>query len=333
MKKFYILSILTLFAVSVYAQREVGKMIKMPAQNIEMFKTVTDTLLPGNMANATGFAQYGVQDESGYVFGTNEYGDWCKAEQFIVLTPYAIEGAIYWFGDKVVSAGTGVVEMNVWNMDGTGTTLAGAGQDAPGTVLGGVTETVGNIDTATMLADAYVAIFTTPISVTDDYAIGIDVSAVYAANDSIGLVSSLDGDGGSFELAWEQWSDGDWYTMQAAGWGSGTFDADIVIMPMVDMNAGSVEEGNFINGLKMSSYPNPATDVVTLAYELESNAKNVVIRILNTNGQNVAQLNLGTQSAGVYNVELDVTEFAAGTYYFLINAGANRLAKRMMVTR
>jgi flagellar hook assembly protein FlgD len=96
---------------------------------------------------------------------------------------------------------------------------------------------------------------------------------------------------------------------------------------------GSIDEMSFANGLKMTTYPNPAVNNVTLAYELQNNAKNVLVRILDATGKVVEQMNLGTQTAGQYNINLDVNNYAAGTYYFLVNAGSDRMAIKMNITK
>ena len=329
MKKVYILSVLVLFAVSAFAQKQVSVAKNMPAQEISFSKTPTDTLTPGNMANFTGFTLYG-SSGGGYVLGCNAYGDYAKGEAFVVVTPYKIEGAIYWFGGKTEVTGAGTVAMEIRAMDGTtGTTTAGTNQTCPGTVLKSDVVGISSIDTSSLLDAAYVHTFSSVVNVSNDYYIGFDIENCYP--DTIGLVSTADGDGGQMELAWDKWSDGGWCTLfeDANNWG---LDIDAVIMPIVDMTDGIVEN-NFINGLKMSTYPNPAVNNVTLSYELQNNAEKVLVRVLDVTGKVVEHMNLGSQNAGVYTIDMDVTNYAAGTYYYLVNAGAARMAIKMNITK
>lgn len=329
MKKFYVLSILVLFAVSAFAQKVATTGTKMPVQEMTI-KTPTDTLIPGNWASLTGPVLYGCQG-GGYLLGSNIYGDVAKGQVFIVVAPYTIEGAIYWFGGKTEVTGAGTVKLNVLNMNGTtGTTTAGAGQPCPNTELGSVTLGITAIDTSSYLADAFICTFSPFIPVSSDYYIGFDVTNCYP--DTLGLVSSTDGDGAAGELCWEKWSDGGWYSLQGAGWGSGTFDVDAAIFPIVDL-VGSISEMSFANGVKMSTYPNPSVSNVTLAYELQNNTEKVMVRILDANGSVVEQMVLGAQTAGQYNISLDVTNYAAGNYYFLLNAGSNGAAIKMSITK
>ncbi len=329
MKKVYILSVLVLFAVSAFAQKQVGYVKHMPAQEMSAFKTPTDTLEPGNMANFTGFTLFGSAG-GGYVVGCNGYGDYAKGEAFIVVTPYKIEGAIYWFGGKTEVTGAGTVAMQILAMDGTdGTTTAGTGQTCPNTILKSDVVSIGNIDTSSLLSTAYIHTFSSVVNVSNDYCIAFDIENCYP--DTIGLVSTADGDGGQMELAWDKWSDGAWYTMleDASNWG---LDFDAVIMPIVDMTDGIVEN-SFINGLKMSTYPNPAVNNVTLSYELQNSAEKVLVRVLDASGKVVEHMNLGSQNAGAYTIDMDVANYAAGTYYYLVNAGEARMAIKMNITK
>ena len=70
--------------------------------------------------------------------------------------------------------------------------------------------------------------FPSPINVTSDYSIGIDFSAM--GDDTIGIVSTTDGDAGSTELTWELQSDGNWYSMLY----SWPLDFDMAIFAIIE---------------------------------------------------------------------------------------------------
>ncbi len=318
-----------------FAQKQTGIITKMPEQKINISKTPTDTLDPGNSMNATGYVLIGCQD-GGYVLGTNSYGDYAKAEQFIVTpsSSYKIEGAIYWVGAKKIEiAGSpNTVDFTVWDMNGTnGTTTAGSGQQCPNTVLASVTMSMGDVDTSSTLSNAQIIMFTSPILVTSDYAIGIDVQNTY--NDTIGMVSTQDGDGGGYELCWEKWNDGNWYTLQGGGWGGGTLDIDMMVLPIVDMNTGNIDDNYFIFGMKMTAYPNPARNETTIAYELEKDANNVVIEILNANGKLVNKIEQGVQNKGVHSTNIDLSDLSNGNYFISLNSNGQKLIKRIIIVK
>ncbi len=323
MKKIYILFAVLIFAGYTYGQqRSISGVINLEKPNFSV-KTPTDTLEPGQFLSGSPVLYSATG--GGYVVGNNSYGDIAKGQQFLVTTGYKIEGALYWFGAKEAVSGSGNVAFKVWDMDGTtGTTTAGTGQTCPGTVLGTVSASIGNIDTA-----AYtVATFATPITISGDYVIGFDVSGI--STDTVGLVSTTDGEGGSGELTWEQWSDDTWYTLLQA-W---PLDFDLAIFPIVDMTVGCVDGNNFIFGMKLSqNYPNPTSNQCLIEYELKNNASDVSLDIIDANGRTVLTKEQGNKTAGIYSINLDVTNLANGTYYYSLNANDQKLIKRMTIVK
>jgi hypothetical protein len=331
MKKLYILLAMVLVTSFTFAQRGTVKGVELTNKQINISKTPTDTLLPGNFANATGLSIYSINGAAGYVAGSNEFNDAVKAQQFIVTpsTGYAIEGASFWFAAKDKAGTPNDVTFRVWDMDGTtGETFSGSNQTCPNTVLGSTTLSVDDIDTVN---ETYVT-FPTPIIVTSDYAIGIDIENTY--DDTVALITTKDGDGGGFELAWEKWSNGSWYTMMAA-WGDGTtgIDFDLCIFPIVDMSSANITDNYYVFGMKMTTYPNPARNEATLAYELENNSDNVVVTIVNERGRLVRTIEQGAQNKGSYTLNLDLSDLASGNYFCNLSSNGQRLIKRMVIVK
>lgn len=325
MKKLFFFAFALLVAGSVFGQRVVGEAIMMPKQNQQINKIPTDTLEPLYWAAASGYTIYSNQD-GGYVVGVNSYGDLAKAQEYWVNDPYNLEGVMIWFGAKEVISPDGEIKFSVWNMDGTTgwTTMGDGDQPCPGTVLVSEAVTTANVDTSSSSTNAFVHMFTAPMWVSGDYAIGADFSNAKA--DTIGIVSSVDGDGNQGQLTWEQWSDGRWFTMLYA-W---PLDFEFGIFPIVDISSGLVENGSFINGIKLQSYPNPAVDYVTVSYEI-SNPSNVSLQIYSMTGQLVKTVEAGHMAAGVHNMDLNVSDLSKGTYVYSLVAGSNRLTKRMII--
>lgn len=327
MKKLFFIALVLLITGAVYGQRVVGDAHMMPKQNHSITKGL-DTLLPGNWANATQFANYGITGAPGYVVGVNGYGDISKAQAFIVMDPYSIEGVMIWFGAKDVVSPDGMLNITVWSMDGTtGTTASstGATEQCPGSILTTDAVSMANIDTSSSSSGAHIHMFTTSAWVSYDYAVGIDMTDVKM--DTISIVSSADGEGGGMELTWEQWSDLAWYTMMYAWSG---IDFDLGIFPIVDITSGTVENGSFINGIKLQSYPNPAVNNVKVSYEIADAAK-VALEIYSMSGQLVKRVDAGQQAAGIHNMEINVSDLSKGTYVYSLVAGNNRLTKRMII--
>ena len=89
----------------------------------------------------------------------------------------------------------------------------------------------------------------------------------------------------------------------------------------------------FFNGMKLTTYPNPTTQNVTIEYTLEKNASTVKLMVINSAGQSVINNTYNAQSAGTYKVNLDVTNLAAGTYFYQLNAGGHNFTKQLVITK
>lgn len=330
MKKVTILAILIAFVGFSFAQKQVGKITAVNPIS-HSAKTPTDTIMPASFG-AGSPTLYGVTG-GGYIFGTNSYGDVCKAQIFLITDPsqgYNIEGVLMWAGAKEIKGTAGNLIITVWNCDGPGKAIAGDVTTAPGTVKGTKTLAMDVVDTALSLGNISAINFDAPIAVASDYAIGIDMSSI--GDDTVGVVSTTSGDAGGTELAWEKWSsDNTWYSIQAGGWDSGNMDVDMAMFPIINVNAASVQDFA-INGVIMNIFPNPVSDVATIEYELTNASNNVVVRIHDNSGRIVKEFAQGAQNAGKQTITFNVNDLSSGNYFYSINAGNGRmLAKKFSV--
>ena len=76
--------------------------------------------------------------------------------------------------------------------------------------------------------------------------------------------------------------------------------------------------------------PNPANDVTTINYTLNS-AANVTFTVTDITGKMVYSSTEGTMPAGTFVKELNTEDFPAGSYYYTLTAGENQITKKMMV--
>jgi len=177
-----------------------------------------DTLLPGNWANSTGAAIYTWQDEMGYFFGTNAYGDLAYGQRFDVTDPYEIVKAVFWIGEKTGS--TGNVVFTIWDFSGS----------KPGAVLASKTISLAEINASDEFDGAFVVEFDQPLLVTNNYLIGADISDLDEFEPDVyglGNVSSMDGDGAGIGYA---------YILEGSVWIpviNYDLDTDIAIFPIV----------------------------------------------------------------------------------------------------
>lgn len=321
-RKTILLTALMLSVSLLMAQKQVGSVTPMNPINLSTAKTPTDTLMPTSFDTGSP-ALYGAQG-GGYVAGTNGYGDLGKAQLFYVDVPYSIEGCIVWVGAKEIVGTPNTTKFVVYQANGTGTAESGTVNYAPGTELASVTVSMSDLDTSLSLSDAHVFTLTTPVAVTDMYYVGMDFADTY--DDTLGIVSTTDGDALGTELAWEKWDDGTWYSILAA-W---PLDFDLGFFPIVDMSQ-SIQTSP-INGVICNIYPNPAYGVTSIEYELTQSSSNVEINILDVTGKLVKSFNEGAKEPGKYNVTFNASELPSGNYFYTINAGnGSKFAKKFQV--
>jgi hypothetical protein len=296
-------------------------------------KLINDTLMPGNWNNITPNYVMIAAEDGGYILGTNNWNDKCKCQQYKVTYYYKLEGAIYWFGFKRALSG-GVLKFTVWNMNGaTGTTSDTNNQPCPGTPYQSMADSITHIDTSNNLQNAHVVMFTYPINITSDYCIGFDMGDI--ADDSIALVSTSNGQGGSKELVWEQWnSDNKWYTLQGAQWDEGNMDIDAMIMPIIDNTSGCVENDAFIMGMKTNpAFPNPCQDFCTIKYQFEKPVANASIEIIDMKGKKYFYSESLPKSDQINEFKINVTEFPSGEYIYILQCDSGKIAKRFTIVK
>ena len=330
MKKLYVLAALALAFGTAEAQRSsyvVKQGMRAPEMVASGVRTPTDTLWAGEFENGTPTLIGSVN--GGYVVGANGYGDMAKAQEFILTGgPTFVEELIFWFGAKYVSgAANSNITATVWNKDANNaTTTVGANQPGPGTIVQTGVVAIADIDTAAG-AEFTIVPLSSPAYVSSDFIAGFDMGAMNS-NDTIGLVSSADGEGGAAELTWEKWDNGAWYTMLAA-W---PLDFDLAIWAVVGSGNVGIEGNTYMNGMKMSIVGNPAVENTIVSFDLEKNGK-TGLDIYSVRGEKVYTSGREELAAGRHNINVDVTTFAAGTYYVNLVSNGRTLTKKLSVSK
>ena len=327
MKKIYIIVIIAAFVSTSFAQRIASGSVKIENSGVFTSKTPNDTLVPASVATGTP-TLYNAQG-GGYVCGPNSYGDVAKVQEFKTTTSYNVEGMVVWIGAKKQTGTAGTVKFQIWDFDGTGTGTGGT-VPAPNTVLGTVSRTFDLVDTGLSMGTGLNFImFSTPVSVSSDYGIGLEFSSL--GNDTLGIVSTTDLDAGATELTWDKWSDGSWHSfLETGNW---SLDFDMFIFAIVDTTVGSINDNYFINGIKLSqNQPNPVNNTTLVQYEIENNA-NVSLEIYDVTGRMILNVDEGYQLSGIHNIQIDADKLSGGTYYYSLKAGNNRLTKSMTISK
>ena len=330
MKKIYLFIMMIAISGYVIGQERVAGEFekKMDASLIESMdfttKTPTDTLAPYGISNATGFFVTPA-DTGGYITGVNGWGDLAKAQQFPVTDGYYVEGFLVWVGAKEIVGSAGTVNGILYDMDGnTGSTTAGEGTETcPGSVLASVSLAM-DTDVDTSGSSFTPVEFANPVLVSDDYAVGLGFTSM--GDDTLGIVHSDNGDPQQSELSWEMWDDNSWNSLLYA-WNA---DIDMAFLPVVDMSTQDINEHEFVNGIRMETYPNPAVEQVNLDFQIQE-ASNVKVSIMDMTGKIVKTEDFGQKEAGKHNVKISANDLNSGNYIYVLEADNKRLAKKMVI--
>ena len=96
----------------------------------------------------------------------------------------------------------------------------------------------------------------------------------------------------------------------------------------------SVErEGVIVDNFELEqNYPNPFNPSTTIKYSVPEKS-DVLIRVYDILGEEVASLVNTTQEAGSYEVNFDASNLASGMYIYRLNAGTVSLTKKMMLLK
>ncbi len=275
-----------------------------------------DTVMTPFSSVATGYAIY-TNPNGGYIAGSNSFGDVAKAQAFPAPSGnFEVAGVAYWTGAKA-NAGASVA-VNLYDLNGAGTTTAGNVNTAPGTILATVSVPLARVDTAGFIN---YAAFPNAVTIGSSYAVGLDFTA-FGANDQLGIVTNVDGNAGNAERSWEKWDDNTWHTMDA-GWNSnsnGKFDLGIfpVLCPVVV--TGVPAEG--LHHLMV--FPNPSEGQLNIGHVLNAEG-DARIEVLTATGQSVYSRAV-THGAG--QTTIDLSAEAAGIYLVRMQTPQGSLVRR-----
>jgi hypothetical protein len=82
------------------------------------------------------------------------------------------------------------------------------------------------------------------------------------------------------------------------------------------------------SSLSLSAYPNPATNIFTLAYDLPSSSL-IGITIYSITGERMKDIHETAQESGHHEMQIDLREFPNGSYF--VSVSACGMSERQMV--
>ncbi len=287
MRKITLLLLLSAFTFVGFAQKTALKSEK--TFSLEFLNSVkgegdiTDTIMPASFLTGTPTLYTAT---TGFVVGTNDYGDMAKAQQYNTGDEtYFIHGVQIWVGANGIDEGD--LTFTVRDFD-----------EVPTTVLSSQVVPFAQVTTTTPFETGdfmYSVIFDTPAEVSGDFVVGVEWSSTLTAG--FGLITTTNGDTEDLNL-WEQWSTGDWKTVGTA-WTDMMIDAGI--FPMVSIGIGIPTKSL----QAVSIYPNPVNGSLYLN-NLEGVSQITVSNIL---GQTII-----SESVNSINMTINTNELRKGVY-------------------
>jgi len=361
MKKIYMLSALLVAGSGAMAQSLIKQ--EVTASQMREIAPATPNTSGIEVADTLNLAEFGAEEwvyttPNGYVFGVSDLEDnqsipgttihqytYEFASGYIVNDAYNVTGAMLWFAAKEnVSGSAGNLKVKVYSLAenkafGSMEAVQAQAPDAigPNQMLKTVDLTLANV----VVDGSTIVEFPTSQWVNTDFAIGVDMQALYngvsAAADTAALYASAQGaSDGSYT-----WTKLGFNLAATTFWAKSTIllqgglDVYLAIFAIVEESLSSIEEQGFINGVKLTTFPNPAltSDNVRFDYALESSAKAVEIRVFDMSGKLVHTIEEGSRAAGVHTVNVSAGTLTAGSYIYAITADNKRIAKRMEIVK
>lgn len=266
---------------------------------------------------------------------------------FITNDPYNVTGAMIWFALKSgVNASPADLTVSLHKVadNVSFSTAASQSEDGPGpgAELASTALAFDDIDVSAPGAPTY-AMFSTPAWVDGDLAIVVDFAGLYGAQvDTVVVFNEQSGTGSADgTYSWTQQNAEVNINGQVQNiplWlANSTYplESDFSIFAIVEESGVGIEEQGFLNGVKMTTYPNPAvsSDVVRIQYGLENAAEKVEINVFDMNGKLMFSQVEGNRAAGIHTLDVPAGTLSAGSYVYSLEANGGRMAKQLQILK
>lgn len=301
-----------------YAQQPVTNMQQTTihysgSQQVQVVDTITDYL-----DRATGFYNLSA-GSSGYVLGTGITTE--TAMHYDNLGTLRVTELMVYFAHKNEVGTPDMVTGHVY--------AAGADSMPTGSALGS-----GQVSVTTVDISGFPTFI--PLSNYAPQAGGFVVSVEYGnIDDTVSIMSTnpttqSGGPDGAGERRCSQNTQLGW--LHAADiWtiASTAYNADALIIPIVDINSSTGPA--MIGGVSVSqAYPSPALNNVAINLS-SANTQDVAFNVYNSNGQIVHTANYTVN--GSQQINLDVTDWAAGNYYYTVATSEGTIGSKFQVVK
>ncbi len=370
MKKIFILSIAIVMNFSSFAQRSFTKnaqplnsidpnnYLSLHADNFEKTTATGDTIRLSNIADTAKLVIYPLGTiDSGYVTGTNFWGDQAFAEQYSFNgadSSMSIIGVFAQFGGNVNPSSAKTINFNLWGQGGR--QMIGANlyyNGFPDNVIDSVTVPVTKLGIGTTVDTLKKFLFPTPSKrLSGPFFVGYNINYNFFSlnGDTIGLASS--GNNVRKGLAYSVevvFPFGDTVvnvinnvqnaTLESDGkWHDNYTDNDslfnnLAIYPIVVIGTPTNVKGVTRNNFTFfGNYPNPAVNNTNIKFSLSNNAS-VTIQIMDMSDRIIKTMQETNLSAGEHIIPVNTSDMPAGDYLYLIRTSCgDGIASKMTKT-
>ena len=270
---------------------------------------------------------FGLEESWGFIAGNNEFRDKEKAQllEFTGSASFSVIGVGGFFVMPSV-INDGELTAKVYMMDD--------GSGGPGALVSTsmpmkASEVVAPNDTSVELSVFAFGEEETPIIDYASFFASIDVSQLYASQDTVGLFHTMEGCG-SGSNSWEKWADDTWHSLDSAY--DPALNIDFLITAVVEFDDQTTAD-EYINnkGLQLfPATPNPATTRTVLNYGIET-ADGVEVQVFDNQGKLLRSIHHDVIPAGRHEQEILTYDFSPGAYYYRIATSKSSLISRFIV--
>ena len=271
----------------------------------------------------------GCSPKAGFVFGTNCYDDFEKANFFPVstysaITSPSITGVLVSFF-KNGTRGTGGAPTTPVNLK----LYNGAIASGPTTSFGQSAATMTNILAAQVGTNTvinYLYNFTT--AVVAPATGGFFASVVIPTTNPGDTAVVFNSPASPIDYGWELWSDNSWHSISSA-WGA-SLKANLSIYPIIcgDIISGISKNLGLSNSINIM--PNPSTGLFNIVATLPS-TQDLSVTVTNAIGQIIVSNKYNSILTDVIN--LDLSNQSNGVYFVTLSNGQDKMVQRLILNK
>ena len=113
----------------------------------------------------------------------------------------------------------------------------------------------------------------------------------------------------------------------------GNLNNNIAMFAVIADNSLGVDGDESLNGLKVSSFPNPAKDEITIQYINENTSTSLSINVFDQTGRLIYQNSLIPTLFNRNNIKINTNNLSNGKYYYSIQSNYGKITKSFVINK